>query len=55
MKYTFEKYEFSEKGRIFLGYHSVSALDNEEAKRFAQEKVGENITLVQIYVPQDSQ
>jgi len=52
MKYTFEKYEFNNRGRIFLGYINVDASSNEEAKNFAQLKVGEEITLVPIFTPQ---
>lgn len=55
MKYTFEKYEFNERGRIFVGYHTVNASSNEEAWELAQSKVGEHITLMPIYVPQDPQ
>lgn len=55
MKYTFEKYEFNERGRIFTGYHSVNATSKEEALELAQSKVGEITTLVPIYVPQDPQ
>lgn len=53
MKYTFEKYEFNEKGRIFTGYYTVNASNNEEARELAQSKVGGHITLAPIYVPQD--
>lgn len=53
MKYCFEKYEFGERGRIFLGYQQVNANSNEEALAIAQQKVGEGITLAQIYITQD--
>ena len=53
MKYTFEKYEFSEKGRVFLGYNTVNAETSEEAKELAQQKLGEDIFLAQIFVPQN--
>lgn len=52
-KYVFEKYEFSENGRIFLGYITVTGEDNIDAQNTAQEKVGEHIRLQQIYVPQN--
>lgn len=55
MKFTFEKYEFGDRGRIFLGYHTVQANSNEEAREIAQAKVGEGITLAQIFVFQDPQ
>jgi hypothetical protein len=55
MKYTFEKYEFNERGRNFIGYYTVNASSNEEAQKLAQSKVGEHITLIPIYVPQDPQ
>lgn len=53
MKYTFEKYEFGDRGRIFLGYYTVQANSNEEAKEIAQAKVGNDIFLAQIFIPQD--
>lgn len=52
MKYVFEKYEFSKRGRVFLGYESITASSSEEAKSIVQEKVGDNIILAQIYIPQ---
>lgn len=54
MKYCFEKYEFGHRGRIFLGYITVSASSNEEARNIAQEKAGSNITLAQIFIHQDN-
>jgi len=53
MKYCFEKYEFTERGRIFLGYEQTQASSSQEAREKIQEKVGENITLTQIFVNQD--
>lgn len=53
MKYVFEKYEFNNRGRIFLGYETTIADSNEEARFIVQEKVGESIKLEQIYTPQD--
>jgi hypothetical protein len=55
MKYTFEKYEINKKGRNFIGYCTVNASSNEEAQELAQSKVGEHITLIPIYFPQDPQ
>jgi len=55
MKYVFEKYEFGSRGRIFHGFETVIADTAEEAREIAQEKVGDNITLAHIYVPQESQ
>jgi len=55
MKYVFEKYEFNNRGRIFLGFETVHADNQEDAKNLAQEKVGEGIALFQIFVPQDPQ
>lgn len=55
MKYVFEKYEFGDRGRIFLGYHTVHAEDIDAARSLAQSKVGEDITLAQIFVYQDPQ
>ena len=52
MKYVFEKYEFSNRGRIFHGYESVEASSKEEAATLAQDRVGEGILLHQIFVPQ---
>ena len=51
-KFAFEKYEFNNRGRIFKGYQTVEAFSLEEAKELAQAKAGEEITLVQIYLPQ---
>lgn len=53
-KYCFEKYEFSNRGRIFLGYETVFANSTEEAREIAQQKVGD-LTLAQIFVYQESQ
>jgi len=55
MKYVFEKYEFGNRGRIFLGYETAFASSSEEAREKAQEKVGKDVTLAQIFVPQDTQ
>ena len=55
MKYVFEKYEFNNRGRIFLGFQQVEANSIEEAREIAQQKAGDNITLAQIFVPQESQ
>jgi len=52
MKYCFEKYEFGYRGRVFLGYIMVDASSNEEARSIAQEKIGSEVTLAQIYIPQ---
>lgn len=52
MKYVFEKYEFGDRGRIFIGYASAEASSSEEAKIKIQEKVGNEIVLAQIWVPQ---
>ncbi len=54
MKYCFEKYEYNNRGRIFLGYESVVATSNEEAREIVQQKVGEDIVLAQIYITQNS-
>jgi len=53
MKYCFEKYEFSNQGKTFLGYLPVDASSNEEAKQIAQDKVGDSVVLTQIYIPQE--
>ena len=55
MKYCFEKYEFGNRGRIFLGFEQVNAESVEEAREIAQQKAGESITLAQIFIHQDSQ
>lgn len=55
MKYVFEKYEFSNRGRVFLGYETVNATSTDEARDKAQNKLGDSISLFQIYVPQESQ
>lgn len=55
MKYCFEKYEFGERGRIFLGYETVYAEDEVSARELAQHKAGRDITLAQIFVHQESQ
>jgi len=55
MKYCFEKYEFSNRGRMFLGYESVNASSLEEARSIAQQKAGDNIFLAQIFIYQESQ
>lgn len=52
-KYVFEKYEYGVRGRIFMGYVTVLAESVENARETAQTKVGESITLAQIYVPQN--
>lgn len=52
-KYVFEKYEFNERGRIFLGYITVKGEDASDALKTAQDKVGESIRLHQIFVPQN--
>lgn len=54
MKYVFEKYEFGERGRIFLGFETVFSDSTENALLSVQERVGEDITLAQIWVPQES-
>lgn len=54
MKYCFEMYEFSDKGRIFKGYKSVNAYSVDEAKEIAGSKLASNIRLVQIYIPQEN-
>lgn len=53
-KYCFEKYEFGNRGRIFLGYETVFANSSEEAREVAQQKAGD-ATLAQIFVFQDPQ
>lgn len=55
MKYCFEKYEFCDRGKIFLGFQQVEANSIEEAREIAQQKAGEGITLAQIFIYQDSQ
>lgn len=55
MKYCFEKYEFGKRGRVFLGYESVTANSNEEARDIAQQKVGDDVVLAQIFIYQESQ
>jgi len=55
MKYVFEKYEFSKRGRIFKGFETIQASSVEEARETVQNKVGSEIVLAQIYVPQESQ
>lgn len=52
MKYVFEKYDIGDRGRIFLGYITVHAANDAEARDIAQTKVGADITLAQIFVPQ---
>jgi hypothetical protein len=53
MKFVFEKYEFAERGRLFLGYISVNATSEEEAREIAQQKSGESVFLAHIYHPQE--
>lgn len=55
MKFTFEKYEFGDRGRIFLGYKTVNASSNEEAHELARQGLDDNIKLSQIFVYQESQ
>jgi len=55
MKYCFEKYELSNRGRIFKGFEQVNANSVEEAREIAQQKAGDNITLAQIFIHQDPQ
>lgn len=52
-RYCFELYETSNRGRVFLGYKTVHAEDNEQAYEKVSEKLDENITAFQIYLPQD--
>jgi len=54
MKYTFELYEFNNRGRIFQGYKNVNASSNEEALEIASTNLPENVKLVQIWVPQET-
>jgi len=53
MKFTFEMYEFGNRGRVFLGYKNVTAASNEEAFVVASTNLPENVKLEQIYVPQE--
>lgn len=53
MKYVFEKYEFSNRGRIFLGFETIFSDSTENAVLSVQERVGENVTLVPIWIPQE--
>jgi len=55
MKYCFEKYEFGDRGRIFLGFEQVNAGSSEDARQIVQDKVGDNIHLAQIFVYQEQQ
>jgi len=55
MKYCFEKYEFGNRGRIFLGFEQVNASSSEEARQIVQEKVGDEIHLAQIFIYQNQQ
>lgn len=52
-KYCFELYESSAKGRVFLGYKTVHAEDNEQAYDKVSEKLDENVQAFQIYIPQE--
>lgn len=52
MKFTFEKYEFGSRGKIFLGYITVIAEDAGAAHELAQSKVDEGIQVFPIYTPQ---
>lgn len=54
MKFTFEMYEFGDRGRVFLGYKNVTASSNEEAFELASSKLPENVKLEQIYIPQEN-
>lgn len=53
MKYCFEMYEFSDRGRVFLGYKSINAENADLAKELASNKLKEGIKLEQIYIPQE--
>lgn len=53
MKYCFELYEFSNKGRIFLGYKTILAANSNEARKIIQSKLPDNVVLAQIYIQQD--
>jgi len=53
MKYLFEMYEFGKKGQIFLGYKSIVASNNEEAKTIAEANLPEGVMLAQIYISQE--
>jgi len=53
MKYCFEKYEFGNRGRVFHGFETVIADSVEEAREIAQTKVGDDVFLAQIYIPQN--
>ena len=55
MKYTFEMYEFGERGRIFLGYKNLNASSNEEALEIASLNLPANVKLVPIWVTQEKQ
>jgi len=52
-KYCFEKYEYGDRGISFLGYITVNGEDEKDAYNLAKEKVGDNIHLQQIYIPQN--
>jgi hypothetical protein len=53
MKYLFEKYVTNERGRVFLGYEAVVSDSTENARLSVLNKVGQDITLAQVYVPQE--
>ena len=53
MKYCFEKYEFNNRGRIFLGYEQIHANSSLEARELLQEKVGPNIVLSEIFLEEN--
>lgn len=55
MKYCFEMYEIIEgKKNKFLGYKTIIANSTEQAFLSAKESCDEEVTLAQIWVPQDA-
>lgn len=52
-KYCFELYENSNRGRVFLGYKTVHAEDNEQAYEKVTEKLENEIQAFQIYISQN--
>jgi len=52
-KYLFEMYENKDKGRVFKGYKSVRANSNAEAYEVAAENLDPDVSLFQVYIPQE--
>ena len=52
-KYCFELYEFSNRGRVFIGYKTVAALTKEDALNIVSEKLNQGVQAFPIYLEQN--